>query len=293
MLELVRKNVFVISLLCLFILSDIWLTRWDPVSRFDIFSKNDFQRTVHANPEQEWSKVIYGNSAVIASYDETISESGYVNLGLNYGKITDLDAMLSQGMVKIEDKLILGLNLFTFMDELPTDPSYGWRRAWYEPYLYFYRDQIAGSIDRYFMSIVKGQSVAINRKKLYSKELYYGTLQQDKLDSKIKEYKEKYYVMTLEDFKDNLDALDRVIAYTQKHNIQLDVIWMPWNPKLESPAYLNELKAQVSAKLVRANIQVVDWMNKFQPEQFHDLGHLNVQRGRPLFTKELDQWVAE
>ncbi|MHA6481413.1 hypothetical protein ACX1C1_05820 [Paenibacillus sp. strain BS8-2] len=290
---MIRKNIFIIGLLCAFLIAEALLTYWNPVGRYEIFAKNDFERTVHAHPEQEWSKVIFGNSSVIASYDEEASTSGYVNLGINYGKLTDLDAMLKKGMVTIQDELVLGLNLFTFMDELPTDPSYGWYNSWYEPYLYFYRDAIDGAIDRYFIPWLKGEGVTIDRQRLYGKDLYYGTLKPDELEQKITEYKEKYYVLTLNDFGQNLKALDNIIRYTEAHDIRLRVMWMPWNPTFESPAYVNELKEQTAAKLAQVGITATDWMDKYAPEQFHDLGHLNVQRGRPLFTKELDQWFNE
>lgn len=293
MLGFIRKNMFLIALLCAFIAADLLLAAWHPIGRYEVFTKNDFERTVHVHPEQEWPKVVFGNSSVIAAYDETISSSGYANLGINYGKITDLDAMLRQNRIQIGEELVLGLNLFTFMDELPTDPSYPWFRSWYEPYLYFYRDQIAGAIDRHFIPALKGEAVPINRNRLYGKDLYYGTLPADELESKIAEYQEKYYVMSIEDFRDNLDAFDRVVAFTEQHGIELKVIWMPWNPTLASPAYVGELKAQVASKLERAGIRATDWMDKFEPEMFHDLGHLNVERGRPLFTKEWDQWAAE
>lgn len=293
MLGFIRKHSFILFLLLSFIVADRMLLLWDPMSRYDVFSKNDYQRTVYDNPETIWPTVFYGNSAVIASYDEKLSEVNIVNLGIDYGKLTDLDAMLRQERVKITDEIILGINVFTMMDDLPTDPSYIWHKKEYEPYLYFYRDVLASSLKKSALPLVKGKSVQIDRKRLYQKALYYGTLKSEELNQKISEFGELYGSKKRADFQENLAALDRIIDYTQEKGIQLRVIWMPWNPKLKSPDYVLELKQEVRDRLKAVQVPFTDWMDQYKPEQFHDLGHLNVERGRPLFTKEMDKWVRQ
>ena len=291
MIGWMRKYAFLLLLIIFFIAADIGLQSWDPIGRYDVFSKNDFQRTLHHHPEAEWPAVFYGNSSVIASYDEAQSSAGLVNLGLDYGKITDLDAILSRKLAPVGNTLILGVNVFTFMDNLPTDPSYIWHKKGYEPYLYFYRDAIARAVQKYALPYVKGEAVAINRKQLYTKALYYGRLKGEDLDGKIADFHRLYGERTMDDFRRNLAALDRVIAYAREHDIDLRVLWMPWNPVLTSPDYVFALKERVAARLEAANVPFTDWMDKFAQEHFHDLGHLNVESGRPLFTKEMDEWV--
>lgn len=294
MLGILRKNAFLIALLLSFLAANGLLETWDPVGRFDVFSKNDYQKTLHDHPEPAWRKAFFGNSSVVAAYDARNSSAGYVNLGMNYGKITDLDAMLRKGLIDVEEELLIGLNLFTFMDDLPTDPSYPWHQKWYEPYLYFYRDKLSAAAEKYAVPLLKGEPLEINLKKLYAKELYYGTLDDEELGKKIAEYKSKYYVKTLDDFRNNLNALDDVIGYAKDNGIRVKVLWMPWNSgALPNPDYVDEIKAEVQAKLSAAGIDYTDWTDKFEREHFHDLGHLNFKHGRPLFTKELDQWAAE
>jgi hypothetical protein len=293
MLRIIRRSKFLIALLLSFLAADSLIAAWDPVSRYDVFSKNDYQRTVDVHPQEGWLKVIFGNSSVIAAYDEANSKAGYVNLGMNYGKITDLDAMLRKGIIHVGEELVIGLNLFTFLDELPTDPSYPWHKRSFEPYLYFYRDQLTAAAHKYAIPLLEGKKIEINRKKLYAKELYYGTLKPADLQKKIDEYKATYYKEPIDSFQDNLDAFDDVLVFAKDHGISVRVLWMPWNRKLPSPAVVDELKAHVTSELAGTDFTYTDWMDKFEPEQFHDLGHLNVQRGRPAFTKELDRWAAE
>ncbi|MFC5532412.1 hypothetical protein [Cohnella yongneupensis] len=293
MLRTIRRSAFLIVLLIGFVLADKLIAAWDPVSRYDAFSKNDFQRTVDVHPDKVWPKVIFGNSSVIAAYDETKSTAGYVNLGMNYGKITDLDAMLRGGFIHVGEELVIGLNLFAFLDELPTDPSYPWHRRAFEPYLYFNRDQLTNAAHKYVIPMLKGESIVINRKKLYAKELYYGTLKPADLQKKMDEYKATYYKEPIDSFARNLDAFDDVIAFAKDNGIRVRVLWMPWNRTLPSPPTVDELKAHVKDELASTDFTYTDWMDKFEPKQFHDLGHLNVERGRPAFTKELDLWAAK
>lgn len=292
MLRKFRRSAFLIALLLSFIVSDRLIAEWDPVSRYDVFSKNDFQRTKDVHPESVWQKVIFGNSTVIAAYDETKSKAGFVNAGVNYGKMTDLDGMLRKDLIHIGEELVIGLNLFTFLDELPTDPSYPWHRSAFEPYLYFYRDQLTTAAHKYTIPFIEGKTIEVNRKKLYAKELYYGTLKPDKLQEKIDLYEATYYKEPIDSFQDNIAAFDDVIAYAKDKGIRVRVIWMPWNRTLPPPETVNELKAHVRSELAGTDFTITDWTDKFEPEQFHDLGHLNVERGRPAFTKEFDLWAA-
>lgn len=294
MIAWIRKNAFIIVLIVLFIAADRTIAWWDPISRYDVFAKNDFHRTLYDHPNPEtWSHVVFGNSSIVASYDSRQSRSRYVNLGMNYGKLTDLDAMLKQKRIQIGEELILALNVFTLMDDLTTDPTYIWHKKGYEPYLYFYRDFIVRALDKYGPRVLRGEKITVDRAFLYRKELYRGQLEPDKLEEKITTFHENYGNKTPTDFhfSENLQALDRIIAYAKENEIRLRVLWMPWNPTMKSPHYVYELKEQVADKLATAGVPYTDWMDRYTVEEFHDLGHLNVERGRPRFTEELDEWI--
>ena len=71
---------------------------------------DDFEITRRDHPEKVWDRVFFGNSAVISAYREDVSQSGYVNLGLDYGVVTDLWDMLRRGHIDIGSELVVGLN---------------------------------------------------------------------------------------------------------------------------------------------------------------------------------------
>ena len=65
-----------------------------------------------------------------------------MNLGLDYGVVTDLWDMLRRGHIDIGSELVVGLNYLTLYDDLETNPSYLWHRGTLEPYVYFQRDDL-------------------------------------------------------------------------------------------------------------------------------------------------------
>ncbi len=293
MYDFLKRNYFIISVLILFVIVNAVLEIWDPVKKYTLFYKNDLMRTEFHHPEEPWSKVFFGNSAVVASYDADKSDTGFVNAGIAYGKMTDLKRMLSGEHIRVTNELAVGLNFFTFMDELPTDKTYIWHKEIYEPYVYFYRDFIMKAVKTHGETLLQGEEIIVNEKQLYQKELYYGQFKPKELKQKQQEYIEKYGDLTLVDFEDNLKALLDVITYAEKNDIRLKFMWMPFNPAFQTPPYVEELKESVNKTLRDAGIDVVDWTDKYEIENFHDLGHLNVEKGRPLFTEEVAKWLSE
>lgn len=293
MLRFFKKNAFVLALLLFFILSDLLISLIDPINHMTQFYKNDFEKTRILHPKPVWQKAFFGNSAVIASYMESQSKSGYINMGINYGKLTDLNQILHRRLAVVSEDLVIGLNFFTLMDDLPTDPYYIWNRKPFEPYVYFYRDQFKKLITDTIESKLKGTPINTRLDTLTIKQLYFGRLNEEKLDEKAKEYEEKYGHKTLDDFKNNLAALEEIIKYCRQQDIRLRVLWMPWNPYDQPPAYVDQLKQQVNGILQEQDIEFSDWTDKMDSRYFHDLGHLNIGEGAPLFTKEVDLWLTK
>lgn len=287
-----KRNYFILVLLILFIVLDSFIAIWDPVNKLPVFYKNDLEKTRYVHPEKEWDSVFFGNSSVIASFIEEKSGTQVINMGINYGKITDLDKMLSGDLIHVK-QVILGLNFFNFMDDLPTDPAYIWHKKLYEPYIFFYRD----SFKKYIMvngnAIIKGEPVNVPEGGLYDKELYFGRIDKDELVKKIAEYQDKYGKLTINDFKENLKSMEFVIKYCKDRNIRVRAVWMPWNQTYKPPEYVDELKLKVNNMFAQANLEIIDWSEKYAPEYFHDLGHLNRERGAPLFTKEISEWLKK
>ena len=133
---------FLIILISLFTAFDVYLSKSNPVSNSNLFYKNDYEKTILSNDNRKnYKDIFYGNSAVISAFDEEKSTSSYVNFGLDYAKISDLTEMLNKGYITVEDNIVIGLNYFTLMDTLDTNPTYPWHRKTFEPYLYFQRDR--------------------------------------------------------------------------------------------------------------------------------------------------------
>lgn len=291
MFNFLRKNYFLIFLVILFIVTDAVIYVLDPVNNLSIFYKNDFNKTKMLHPGDQWEKIIFGNSTVIASYIEEDSQSGFINLGISYGKVTDLDAILNKKHMKVTKEIVLGLNFFVLMDSLPTDPYYQWHKKIYEPCLYFYRDQFKKVLVNGFQNKFTGKPFVTKYYTSTAKELYHGCLSDELLQKKADEYEAKYGNMQLKDFQQNIEALDNVISYCDKNNIRLRVIWMPWNSYSAPPAYVGGLKNEVNGILNDNNIEMLDWSGKFETKYFHDLGHLNYEEGAPKFSKEIEQWL--
>jgi hypothetical protein len=286
-----RKNGFVLSLLVLLVALDALVAWWDPVGRLPYFHKDDFQKVRHFHPEPVYEKVFFGSSSVIAAFDEEISGSGIVNMGLSFGKLTDLEALLQKDLLKISDTLVIGVNFFTMLDKLPTNPHYIWHKQPYEPYLYFYRDEFREYLMEAGEGLLTGAGWPQELEGLYWRERHAGNKPPEELEKAAQRYREQYGDLTMQDFQDNLRALDAILAYGKEHRLKLKVVWMPWNPLNRQPAYVDPLKEAVNQKLEAAGVPYVDWTYRYSPEHFHDLGHMNLDIGAPKFTKEVTAWI--
>lgn len=289
----IKKNYFILILAVLFVITDLCIAARDPVNRLPVFYKNDLEKTRHFHPGKDWPEVFYGNSVVIASYIEEESSSGVINMGINYGKITDLHEILKGNAVNITGKIVLGLNMFTFMDNLPTDPAYLWHKKPYEPYIFFYRDHFKKYIVNNGEALLKGMPLNVISGSLYDKELYFGRLDDLELAKKMDAYDSLYGDLSLKDFEKNIKALKKVVRYCENENIRLKAIWMPWNKVYKPPGYVEQLKSEVNFIFDSKDIEVLDWTDRYEGEYFHDLGHLNREKGAKLFTKEIDEWLGK
>jgi len=251
----------------------------DPVNNLGFISNNDFEKTVYKHPQMPWENVFYGSSIIAGSYIEENSGTNYINFGITYGKITDLKKGLYKDLIKVEKNIVIGMNFFTFMDELQTDPTYIWHKKPYVPYVYFYR----GPIMEYFKETIdqykEGQPINQVPENAYRKYITLGSLSDKELEEKITKYKELYGNLTIEDFNENIEDLKEVIDYCKDNDIRLRAIWMPWNPKDEQLDYVEELKVIVNEIFEENQIDYLDWSNKYESHYFYDLGHLNYNKG--------------
>lgn len=249
------------------------------------FSANDYEATRYAHREEVWDRVFFGNSSVISAYRENLSKAGYVNLGLDYGVVTDLWEMLNEGYIDIGSDLVIGLNLFTLYDDFATNPAYIWHRGALEPYVYFHRDKllrICREFDR-----LKAPDNGTN----FAKILYYGAMTDEEITGKVATYEENYFNLPQSDFQENIEALDKIADWCEENGVRLRILWMPFHPDVERPQRMLELQDAVNGWCVARNITVEDYTDKMDKSCFHDVGHLNDEIGAVKFTEVIDPWL--
>ncbi len=286
-----KKIVVIIAIFLAIAVGDLALTYNNFIADSDYFVKNDFEITQCKHPEKVWDKVFFGNSVVISSYIEEQSTSGYINLGLDYGVVTDLWEMIEKRHINIGSELVIGLNYLTLYDEFETNPTYIWHKELYVPYAYFERDRFYPVITDGFDKLLKGQNPLPYKYLPQEKHVYHGAMSDRALADAMARYEEEFFNLPTEKFEKNIEALEKVINYCNENNIRVRAVWMPWNPKYEQPALLGEVRAMADAVFNKYNVEVLDLENELPAEYFYDTGHLNYDVGSPKFTEMIDQWL--
>jgi hypothetical protein len=290
-MKFLKNNLFVIIFLLVIIISDLLLTYNNFIAKSDYFVKNDFEITQSKHPERVWDKVFFGNSVVISGFIEEQSTSGYINLGLDYGVVTDLWDMLRKHEINVGSELVIGLNYLTLYDNFETNPTYIWHKKWYQPYAYFERDRFYPIITDGFSNLLNGKSPLPYKYAEQEKSVYHGMVAEQAMLDKLEEYDEKYFNLPLSEFSENMKALEKIIKYCNRHNIRVRAVWMPWNTKYEMPTLLKNVKQKTNDILVKYNIETLDLETEIPSEYFYDSGHLNYDIGAPRFTERLDLWL--
>jgi hypothetical protein len=286
---------FLLLLLLTFVLLDWGLgTFFDGYTlKSGNFWLNDYEITRRDHPEEVWDRVFFGNSAVISAYREELSESGYVNFGVDYGNMTGLLKILQSDEVKIGSELVVGLNWAAMFDNMETNPNYFWNRGVLEPYSYFQRDRLYAALTGVLKSRVTGVPWADGGFATQTKVYYHSSLSDVQLLEKAAVYEERYWSTGLEGCADNLAALGEIAALCETRGIRLRVVQMPWNPVLEKPAVINELDAAIAQVCTESGVELLDLSGAFDAECFHDLGHLNYEYGAYVFMEEIEAWLND
>lgn len=292
-----KKNkhplLFITGIITLMILIEVILIQVNPVGKYNVFPKNDFEKIIAKYSTDDFKNVVYGNSAVIASFIDTQSKSGYTNIGIDYGTIEDLYAMLDKGLIKIDSNLVIGLNYFVLMDTLDTNPTYPWHKNIYEPYLYFNRDRINPFIVNGLTNIINGEKFIEKKYESLNRTVYRGRMTEEELSKRIDVHKKLYWGLGIEHFDDNLAALEKVIEFTKENDINLRIMILPWNDVIQKPSSAVIAESNALEILNAHSIEVLDLSFLMTNEYFHDLGHLNYEEGAVKFTEEIDEWLME
>lgn len=291
--SIIKRNHFVLLFITIFLILDFALIKWDPVNRYGFFYQNDFSKTYHLHSNNSWDTVFFGSSIITAAYNSDLSSLSIVNLGIDYGKATDLESLLKKGYLKKTNTIVFGLTYMTLMDNLPTNPYYQWHRKPYMPYVYFYRSPIRWFFENSYKAVKSGKSPFKVPFDAYQKELYHGNLNNEQLNQKMNNFEERFGNEKVENFQQNLNSLQKIIAFCKNNNINLKCLWMPINPLYELPKYAQDVKSKADYILAENKIETVDWTNKFPANCFFDLVHISWENGAPQFTKELEKWLKE
>ncbi len=291
-MHFLKKNKFILLLAAFFFILDhgvsvIFQPYIETSGRFIL---NDFELTRRDHPEPVWDKVFFGNSVVISAYREEESESGYVNLGMDYGVVRDLLRLLRNGDVKVGSELVIGLNDMTLYDHFETNPTYPSNQLSLEPYSYFQRTRLRPffeqTVKQLFTAYVPDMHAFAEQKKTH----YFGALSKAELDERVKN--SKYMSFPINEFSENFKALEDIGEFCRDNGIRLRVIWLPLNPDFQIPESIAQVRERLKEVCAENSIELYD-MEKLLPVScFHDEGHLNYEYGSHIFTKEVDKWLV-
>ena len=288
-----RRSAFLWALLLVFVLADPVLQRLNPVGSCGLIRRNDYEITRQLHPEKVWDKVFFGASGVTAGYDETKSASGYVNLGMDYGVITDLYDMVRKGTIEIGSELVIGTDFLCFYDGLDTISSYPWLRPWYEPYVFFQRLRISGFVTDGVTNLLHGKSFASNDYSGQEKSLYPGVVTPEEMQEKMARYEAEFWHLDSTEFDRNMQALDDLLALCQTRGIRVRALWVPWNTDYEIPQIQYDVMARANAIYDKYGVEVLDLTTEFDPSYLHDLWHVNAESGRAHFMEVVDPWLCQ
>ncbi len=285
---------FALVLAAVWMISDVILTRLDPLKHSPYINKNDYEITQLAHPEKVWDKVIFGSSVVIASYMEDKSISGYYNVGVDYGSVSDIYNMIKKDRINIGSDLVIALNDISFLDSLDTNLTYLWHKKWYQHYIFFTRDKTYPIIEKGITNVLNGEPFLGEPEwETQGKSVYYGALTDEELNKSNDSMIERFGDCTLEDCKGNYEALEKLIKLCEKKGIRLRAVWMPWNPKIPVYGFAEEVMKEANRIFKENNISVYDMTYMVEPQYFHDIGHLNYENGAEHFTKMLDEFLVK
>ena len=288
-MKFLKKNSWLLALLVVFVVLDLVVGAvFQPyLIRSGRFLLNDFELTRRDHPEQVWDKVFFGNSVVISAYREDVSQSGYVNLGLDYGVVRDLWEMLQKGDITVGSELVIGLSDLTLYDKFETNPTYPWHKAWYEPYTYFQRDKLRLFLETSAKSLLgRAPEDHTGQQKAH----YSGSMSTQELNEKLET--SRYVHLPIEDFQENMACLEKLADYCAKQGIRMRCVWMPVNPEVEISRETQVVRDQAKAICESKGVEWLDLERALDVSCFYDIGHLNYEYGAYRFMEVIDPWLA-
>lgn len=282
---------FLLAVVVLFSALDLGLRASGWIQKSGYFAPDDFEITKRDHPEAVWDGVIYGSSELISGYREDLSETGYVNLGMDYATIGDLCRILEGGHVQVGKELILALNWGVMWDELDTDPTYVWHKGPLEPWVYFQRGRLSALIRDDLKALLRGDPLRPASHLADQKETYHGHMTDEQQRARLDKLNELYFFRGAEGFDENAEALHRLLTWCGEQGIRVRAFWLPENPDWDLGQVNRDVFAACVEICAEYGIEVYDMRGTFGADCFYDTGHFEYDEGAPLFTKELDKWI--
>lgn len=290
--KVMKAGGFLLAVALLFVLCDVLFGRSTWIRDSGFFPLNDFEITQRAHPEKTWDRVVYGSSELTSCYREDLSKTHYVNLGMDYATIVDLDKMLRRGCIHIGEELVIACNWGLLCDTLDTNPTYPWLRGALEPHFYFQRDRLGPFIqDTWKYLLHDGEP----RERVWleqQKELYHGNMSQQELSERVVSLNERFFADGLNGFMDNLAALPHVFEWCRSHDIAVRVLWLPENPAAPLGDTNDALRAAVAELCAADDVDYTDLTDALGADCFYDTGHIDYEHGAVVFTEVFDEWAS-
>ena len=287
-----RRGGLIAAVLLIAIAFDLAFAASGWIQESGYFWLDDYELTRRDHPEEVWDRVIYGSSELTSGYREELSGSGYVNMGMDYATMIDLAEILESGTISVGSELVLALNWGALCDIMDTNPSYEWHRKWYEPYVYFQRDRVAGFINDTLKALAGAGEFRSRDYLTQTKAYYYGTMSVPELEERVAKLHELYLAGGLADFRNNLAAMDEVFAFCEANGIRVRALWLPENPAVELDPVDVEVREAARAVCEAAGVEFHDMTDALGAECFHDTGHMEYTYGAVKFTEVLDKWLV-
>jgi len=208
--------------------------------------------------------------------------------------MTDFSQMLQKRYIHAENEVIITANYLSFLDPLETNDTYPWHRQEFMPYVFFNRKATSDYVKGVLKNFTAGNlSLKIDLPEYYfEKAVSKGHMTDEELNERVLNFEERFGSYTIDDFSENIEALEQIREYCEKYNLRLRFVWMPVNPKYQpQPAYIAQLQSLVNDYLNEHDIEYIDYTDSFPPELFYDLGHINWETGSHAFTEEFLKWL--
>ena len=286
-----RRGGFLPAVLALLIAGDLLFQSSGWVQSSGYFYLNDYEVARRDHPEAVWDRVIFGSSELISGYREDLTSAHYVNLGMDYGVITDLETLLKSGEVQVGSDLVLALNWCVLCDTLDTNPTYIWHKGWYEPYVYFERDRLGPFLSAEWDALIGAgdapQPIYLGQGKIF----YHGQMTQEELEARMDKLAGLYWDQGVSGYEKNLAALSRVFAWCGAHGVRVRALWLPENQAVAPNATDTAVRELARQACEAAGVEFRDMTAALPNDCFYDTGHLSYEYGAGIFTEVLDQWL--